>query len=71
MGSLNVFPINFRALTNIERSVFLRGLKVTLEFSQPLEASWKLVAMYQYQGVVRYRSMGEDRPPSVAFETIE
>ena len=71
MGSLNVFPINFRTLTNIEKSVFLRGLKVTLEFNTPLLLSWKLVAMYQYQGVVRYRSLGEDRPPSMAFETIE
>ena len=71
MGSLNIFPINFRTLTNIERSVFLRGLKVTLEFNTPLAVSWKLVAMYQYQGVVRYRTMGEDRPPSVSFETIE
>ena len=69
-GSLNVFPINFRKLTGIESSVFLRGLKVTLEFTQTLSQSWKLVALYQYQGSVKYQSHGAD-PPEVTFDTIE
>ena len=69
-GSLNVFPINFRKLTGIESSVFLRGLKVTIEFTQTLNTSWKLVALYQYQGSVKYQSRGAD-PPEIKFDTIE
>ena len=68
-GSLNIFPINFRQLTGIENSLYMRGLKVTLEFSQVLQQNWRLVALFQYQGVVRYHTRRDNEPPTIAFET--
>ncbi len=70
-GSLNVFAIELGKLMGIENSVYLKGLKINLEFASPLGQAWKLVALYQYQGITRYRNMGEGVPPQIAFETVE
>ena len=68
-GGLNIFPINLRQLTGIETLEFRKGLRVTIEFSQVLRQSWRLIALHQYQGVVRYEE-AKDRThcPRVAFE---
>lgn len=70
-GSLSYFPIALRRMTNIESSIFVKGLKITLTFASPLETSWKLVALWQYEGSVVYKQLSENAPPSIQFKNVE
>ena len=64
-GSLNIFPINFSKLADVEGSVLTKGLRVTLEFNQPLTTAWKLISVFWYLGSYCFKEIEKTRPPLV------
>ena len=64
-GSLNIFPINFSKLADVEGEVLTKGLKVSLEFSEALTTGWKLVSAFWYIGSIEFKNIEAHRHPIV------